>query len=428
MKRDKCQIVELVASYLAPIGVALFLLVQPLPGQTFSVIHDFTNGSDGGNPVTGLTVAGTDTFYGTARTGGSTNNGLVFKLSHRGSGWVLVPIYTFQGGMDGANPFAAAAIGPDGRLYGTTENGGGGNCSGFGSGCGTIYALAPSANASGNALGSWTETVLYRFQGGYDGADPFGMLVFDRAGNAYGTTQIGGSSTQCLPAGTGCGTAYELSGAGDNWAKTILWSFGHGFDGVEPFNGLQFDTSGNLYGTTFVGGTDQDGTIFELSPSGSDWTESVLYSVTDGTDGGLPYTAVIFDSQGNLITPTSDGGSGAGGTVVQLTKSGNSWQFNLLYSLTNPAEAECGPFGTLLMGSAGNLYGTTRCDGANRLGSVFELSPTQDGWVYSTLHDFSGSDGQNPYSSLVIDSDGNLFGTTLLGGQYGQGVVFEITP
>ena len=114
--------------------------------------------------------------------------------------------------------------------------------------------------------------------------------------------------------------------------------------------------------------------------------------------------------------------------MVQLTKSGNSWQFNLLYSLTNPAEAECGPFGTLLMGSAGNLYGTTRCDGANRLGSVFELSPTQDGWVYSTLHDFSGSDGQNPYSSLVIDSDGNLFGTTLLGGQYGQGVVFEITP
>lgn len=419
---------KFVASLWTGIGVALLLSVPPCLAQTFTVLHNFTGGSDGGNPVTGLTIAGAGSFYGTARTGGNTNNGVVFKLSNRGSGWILTPIYNFKGRMDGANPFAAVVIGPDGRLYGTTENGGGGDCSGLGSGCGTIYSLAPSANSSGSALSSWTEAVLYRFQGGNDGADPFGSLVFDGAGNAYGTTQIGGSSSQCLPAGTGCGTAYELSGTGDNWTKTILWSFGHGLDGVEPFNGLAFDSSGNLYGTTFAGGTDQNGTIFELSLSGSDWTESVLYDFIDGTDGGLPYTGVVIDQHGDLITPTSDGGSGAGGTVVQLTKSGTSWQFSLLYSLTNPSGAECGPFGTLLMDSEGNLYGTTRCDGANRLGSVFELSPSGSGWTYRALHDFSGPDGQNPYSSLVLDSNGDLFGTTLSGGQYGQGVVFEIMP
>lgn len=406
----------------------LALRAPKAESQTFSVLHDFTNGIDGGQPVTGLTVAGVDAFYGTARVGGHTDNGLVFRIANGGGGWVLTPLYNFQGGTDGANPFAPVVSGPDGRLYGTTENGGGGNCNGFGTGCGIIYALSPGPRVSGRSLDNWRAAILYRFQGGFDGADPFGALVFDSGGSIYGTTQIGGSSTHCLPQGVGCGTAYKLSGSGNSWTKAVIWSFGNGLDGIEPFNGLQFDNAGNLYGTTFTGGSSSNGTVFELSTSGLGWTESVLYNFTDTVDGGLPYTGVVVLPNGDLVTATADGGSGGGGTVVELTSSGMNRQFNLLYSLTNPAQGQCGPFGTLLMDSAGNLYGTTRCDGANSLGSVFELSPSGNSWTYRSLHDFSGSDGQNPYSSLVMDRNGNLFGTASAGGRYGYGVVFEITP
>jgi uncharacterized repeat protein (TIGR03803 family) len=407
--------------------------VQPSQAQTFTVIHNFTGGNDGKGPVAGLTAAGPGAFYGTAREGGNMGSnclsngcGLVFKMAYRGAGWVLTPIYTFQGGTDGANPSARVIIGANG-LFGTTENGGGDACNGFAAGCGTIFELAPPPHVPANALGSWAENQLYRFAGGYDGADPYGDLTFDQTGNVYGTTQVGGSSNNCLPVGGGCGTAYKLSSSGSSWTKTILWSFGDGYDGVEPLNGLQFDTTGNLYGTTFTGGLYREGTVFELTPSGLGWTETVLYSFMGGSDGGLPYTGIILNQSGNLFAAASDSGSGGGGTLFELTKSGSSWSFNLLYSLGNPAGAECGPFGSLAMDAGGNLYGTTRCDGANQLGSVFELSPSGGGWTYRTLHDFSGGDGAYPYSTLVFDGSGNLYGTTYGGGVHGDGVVFEIT-
>ncbi len=406
---------------------------QPAQAQTFTVLHNFTGGQDGMYPIAGLTNAGPGEFYGTAWAGGTRGSncvsngcGVVFKVSYQGTGWVLTPIYRFQGGVDGANPSARVIVRPNGRLFGTTENGGGGDCSGFASGCGTIFSLAPPPYPDANSVATWTEDLLYQFEGGYDGGDPYGDLAFNQTGNIFGTTQIGGSSTHCYP--PGCGTAYELSHSGSSWTKTILWSFGDGYDGIEPFNGLQFDPAGDLYGTTFTGGTHEEGTVFELIPSGLGWTETVLYSFLGGSDGALPYTGVLVDRSGNLFAATSDGGSAGGGTVFELIKSGSGWTFNLLYSFGNPLQNECGPFGTLVEDNAGNFYGTTRCDGSNHMGSVFKLSRSGSGWLYSTLHDFNGSDGAHPYCTMALDSSGNLYGTTFQGGSYGVGVVFEITP
>jgi uncharacterized repeat protein (TIGR03803 family) len=396
--------------------------------QTFKVIHDFTGGADGANPYAGLARVGANSFYGTADFGGTAGQGVVFLLTPSGSNWSLTPIYSFQGGLDGAQPFSAITVGPDGALYGVTENGGGFGCNGVG--CGTVYSLHPSATICRTAkCAAWKETLLVQFQGGDDGGDPYGALIFDQAGTIYGATQIGGTSQECIPQGIGCGTAYSLARNGNTWTKTVIWNFGQGLGGIEPFNGLVRDNSGNLYGTTFVGGQHQEGTVYQLTHGQSGWTENDLYSFQGANDGGLPYVGLIFDQAGNLYGAASDAGTGAGGTVFEVTHSGSNWIYNTLYGLTDPSGAECGPFGTLVMDAAGNLYGTTRCDGVNHAGSVFKLTKSGNTWTYTSLHDFTGgADGGNPYSSLVFDANGNIYGTASRGGVSNQGVVFEITP
>jgi len=403
------------------------LLAPAATAQTFKVIHDFSGGADGANPYTGLTPAAPGLFYGTAYSGGAGGQGIVFSLTQLGNNWSLTPLYNFKGGTDGAQPFAALTIGPDDVPYGTTENGGGFACNGLG--CGTVYSLHPSPTICKTVNCPWKETQLVQFQGGLDGGDPYGALIFDQAGNIYGTTQVGGTSQQCLPQGVGCGTAYMLTRSGNSWNKTVLWNFGQARGGIEPFNGLVMDKSGNLYGTTFVGGQQGEGTVYELTNSQFGWTENDIYTFTGGNDGGLPYVGLIFDKAGNLYGAASDAGPGAGGTVFELTPVGSNWNYSVLYGLTNPGSAECGPFGTLLMDSAGNLYGTTRCDGAYHGGSVFKLTRNGNSWAYSTLHDFTGlADGGSPYSSLVFGSDGNIYGTASRGGAYSEGVIFQITP
>lgn len=414
---------------LASSAVVLFLLISigAAHTQTFKVIHDFTGGSDGENPYTGLSVAVPGNFYGTAYMGGTSGQGVVFNLKQEGPNWSLAPIYSFQGGHDGAQPFAAITLGSDGALYGTTENGGGFACNGLG--CGTVYTLHPSPTVCKTVNCPWKETVLVQFQGGFDGSDPFGALIFDHAGNIYGTTQSGGTSQQCYPIGMGCGTAYMLTRNGNSWTKTQLWSFGQARGGTEPFNGLVMDKGGNLYGTTFVGGQYAEGTVFQLTNSQFGWMESDLYSFQGSTDGGLAYVGLVFDPEGNLYGAASDAGPGAGGTVFELSPSGSSWNYSVLYALTDPGTAECGPFGTLLMDSLGNLYGTARCDGPSHGGTVFKLTHAGDTWTYSSPHDFTGlADGSSPYSSLVFGSDGNIYGTASRGGAFSIGVIFQITP
>ena len=260
------------------------------PGSV-NVIHSFTNGSDGGSPYAGLTMDKAGNLYGTASGGGSAGYGTVFRLSNKGSGWVFTPLYSFQGGNDGANPRARVIIGPDGALYGTTTAGGGSGCY-QNLGCGTVFNLRPSPTACKTALCSWTETVLYRFTGGIDGATPEAEIVFDHSSNLYGTTYAGGQ--------IGGGTVFELTPAGSGWTENVLYSFSGFGDGLNPAAGVIFDPAGNFYGTTASGGQGGNGTVYELTPSGSGWTEKAIYTFQDGADGSDPQASLVVDAAGNL--------------------------------------------------------------------------------------------------------------------------------
>ena len=392
----------------AALAIAFLLIVvaTPAQAQTFTVLHTFTGGQDGTYLTAGVTLDQAGNLYGTADEGGGAGYGTVYKLRHNGSGWIFNLLYSFNGGDDGAYPGARVVFGPNGTLYGTTSGGGA-------SSQGTVFNLRPSPTVCLSALCAWTETVVYPFAVNPDGANPaYGDLIFDQAGNIFGTTGTGGNND-------GNGTVYELTPSGSGWTESVLYRFS-GNDGSNPQGGLILDNAGSLYGTTYRGGGFGGGTIFELTPSGSGWTEKVLYNFRTGTDGGAPIAGLIFDPSGNLYGATTDGGPGGAGTVFKLTPSGGSWTYSLLYSLA--ALSQCGPWGTLVMDGAGNLYGTTLCTGTHGFGSVFELTPSGPPWTYTSLHDFTdGSDGGRPISNVVIDPvSGNLYGTA-------GSVVWEIT-
>ena len=406
-------------------GFGLTVVATPAAqAQTYKVIHNFTGGGDGGDPSAGLTIDRAGNLYGTNSVGG-TGYGNVFKLQRAGSNWTLNSLYNFAGSNDGAGPnLAPVVFGPDGSLYGTTYKAAEGVCGG-GNGCGTVFKLQPPLKACKSALCPWQETVLYRFTGGSDGGNPEGPLVFDHTGNLYGTARAGGTSG-CV--GAGCGTVYKLTKSGSNWTQSVLYTFtgGSGDQGL-PDSGVIFDPSGNLYGTAQGCYSGFYGTVFQLTPAGSGWTYATIFNFPGGI-GGCPVAGLVLDQSGELYGALAlDSGA-----VFDATFSG-SWAFHLAYTLSGPAGQACGPFGALVMDSAGNLYGTTACDGANDLGSVFKLTPSSGTWTYTDLHDFNGSDGSNPYSNLVFDSSGNLYGTASTGGTGsacagGCGVVFEITP
>ncbi len=408
--------------------------------QMYSVIHNFQGGADGEEPNYGLTIGADGNLYGTTFSG-DLGTGTVFMLSSQNSSWVLTPLYMFSGGADGAAPYATVIFGPDGSLYGTTGFGGIPNqqCvtgGGF-TGCGVVFNLKNPALQRRRAPSDfWTETPLYKFTGGSDGANPYGaQLVFDQAGNLYGTTFNGGVGN-CQGTPPGCGAVYELIPSNGGWTQSVIYNFNGGpSDGAHPWAGVIFDQSGNLYGTTEFGGTDGNGTIYELTPSGSGWTEKVLYSFQNQQDGGKPFAGLILDQVGNLYGATTTGGTGQGGTVFELTPSGEGWIFQTLYPFTgSPGELAGGPTGSLLMDNAGNLYGATAGDGANGFGAVFKLAPSSNGsWMYTSLYDFtSGDDGRLPRSNLVFDKYGNLYGTAGGGPDNPNcggpcGLIFEIT-
>lgn len=417
---------------------ALAIVATPAAqGQTFQVIHNFTGGGDGAGPAAGLTLDIAGNLYGTAQ-GGGVGYGVVFKLRHSGSAWVLTPLYSFGGGSDGSFPDGRVAVAQDGTLYGTTSRGGSGNgCQGYG--CGTVFRLTPSPTAPRTALTPWSETVFFRFTGGSDGAVPSGDLTFDQSGNVYGTAGQGGLQTNC--SGYGCGVVYELTPSGGSWTETVLYSFegysysGQGYDGSSPSGGVVFDRAGNLYGATANGGQYVQGEVYQLSPSGSSWTEQILYSFTGHPDGWSPTGGLIMDSSGNLYGATTGGGNNACGgygcgTVFEVTPNNGGWSFNTLYQFTGLGyENNCGPWDKLLMDDAGSLYGTTFCGGPIGLGTVFKLTPSNGGWAYTDLHDFTNhGDGYGPIGSVMLDANGNLYGTAFYGGANGHGIVWEITP
>lgn len=390
------------------IAVLMIVAATEAQGQTFTVLHTFS-GPDGDSLEAGLTMDQAGNLYGTAYGGGNFSGvcqgvgcGVVFKMTRHGSEWVLNPLYKFSG-SDGSNPAARVLFGPDGSLYGTTVYGGASNA-------GIVFRLQPPPTACKAVLCLWTETVLYSFTGGADGAYPtYGDLNFDQAGNVYGTTNSGGSTAGYCSDNSGCGVVFELSPSRGGWTENVLHTFQWN-DGAEPYAGVIFDSAGNIYGTAAFGGTGGYGVVYELTPSGSGWTEIVLYNFDFGDDGGGAYGGLIADSSGNLYGVNTEGGSSGGGAAYELSPSGGGWTFNVLYGFT----AYQGSLAKLAMDSSGNLYGTIFIGTPE----VFRLTPS-DG--HYNLTGFNGGAGDYPYGNMILDSAGNLYGTA-------GDVVFEITP
>jgi uncharacterized repeat protein (TIGR03803 family) len=389
--------------------------------QSFQVIHTFTGGADGAESFAGLTIDRAGNLYGTTSEGGyfdseecsSHGCGTVFKLAQRNSVWMLSPLHMFTAGSDGENPLARVIFGPDGNLYGTTHSGGGP------APYGTVFRLRPSPNICGSALCLWSETILHRFSdifGGPDGASPmYGDLIFDSAGNIYGTTFQGGL-TGCGEMDT-CGVAFELSPSGNSWMEQAFYDFGE--FGGHPYSGMLMDPAGNLYGTV-------QQAVYKLSYSQGAWSGTALAELDGQTVGGL-----LLDASGNLYGTTLTGGGG-GGTVFELSPSGQNWIFQVLYTFPGLS----GPTGILTMDRNGNLYGSTSYDGAYDRGNVFKLSFSNRAWTYTSLYDFTGgADGSAPFGQVIVDTNGNLYGVTAYGGDLdacendgGCGVVWKITP
>lgn len=390
------------------------LAPNPASAQpTYTVIHNFSGGEGGLDAQAGLVIDHAGNLYGTTDLGGPANGccGIVFELNP--STRVFTKLWQFTGGSDGAAPQAPLLIGPGGALYGSTAFGGAGNCNG---GCGVVFSLVPPVTPPHDIQENhWIENVLYSFQGSpSDGSDPYGDLATDHLGNIYGTT-LGG------------GTVFKLTYSNGSWRESILHRLNW------PTGGVTLDAAGNVYGTTRFGGASGSGTVYQLL-AGSGWAENILYSFPSGN----PYLpgSVTFDSSGNLYGTTANGpGLAFGGTAFEL--SAGSWSYNLLYTFSGHSFG-CGPSDKLIFDQAGNLYGTTACDGAYNYGSVFKLTPSNGTWTYTSLHDFTGgSDGGYPIGDLVFDPSGNLYGVTDCGGSTGNcaqqhnsgyGVVFKVTP
>ena len=351
-------------------------------------------------------------------------------------------LYQFQGGSDGNTPLARMIADKAGNLYGTTDLGGGSsNCP---SGCGTIFQLSPPA-----ASGAWTETVLYRFQGGNDGAYPMAPLLADRAGNLYGTTASGGTGN-CAPQGSaGCGTVFELvrppSVPGGDWTEHVLYSFqgvpsGRGIGDLAGPNGLVFGKSGSLYGLAYSGGhcqTDETGTYcyggaYELtkpSAAGYAWAERVLY-IFDGPTGGP--AGPIFDKSGNLYGTVVWGKYGFG-EVFRLeppNATRAAWTKVSVHDFQGPDGAFPKP--GLVFDKHGNLFGASLGSPGygSPYGNVYELNPASDGtWSETVVYGFTPYTGGNePNGGLILRGDDRLYGTASQGGESGAGVVFLLTP
>jgi uncharacterized repeat protein (TIGR03803 family) len=404
---------------LAVLAVTLFVIgACACMSAQETVLYTFNN-KDGSEPLSGLISDASGNLYGTTFYGGANGVGAVFELTPKASGWTETVLYSFNGiGVDGFFANSRLLFDASGNLYGTTFWGGD-------FGVGIVYQLSPAAG------GGWTEKTIHSFDpNGGDGTYPHGGLIMDGLGNLYGTTANGGAA--------GDGTVYELTPAGDgNWTETVLHSFS-GADGANSYAELVLDGWGNLYGTTASGGSssacfDGCGTVFELSPSaGGGWTEQVLHSFNN-TDGANPGQGLIFDKSGNLYGTA--GGSTGTGPVFQLTKTANGdWRERILHSFTAAGDAS-NP-STLIFDAEGNLYGPGATGGAHNQGAIFELRRGAGGqWNEKLLYSFSvaNGNGADPAPGLMLDAAGNLYGTTLMGGEPSQcfngcGIVFKITP
>jgi hypothetical protein len=394
----------------------LLLAATPAQSQSFSVIHAFSAGGDGGYPYFGLTKDRTGNFYGAASVGGTHGYGIIFEMSPAGDGWVVTPLYSFQGGNDGAGPMASPIFGPDGALYGTTNEGGGN-----GHGVGTVYRLAPPPSWCKTTLCEWNESVLYRANADF-GWGVSGQVAFDRAGNIYGTVTGGG-----LYQG---GYVFELMPNGGAWSSRVIHQFNpeSGTDCNDAAGGVVLDSAGNLYGTANTGCVGNNGGVWEVARSGSGWTESIVHSFDNSSDGNGSMAGLTADGHGNFFGTTYDLGPAGGGSVFELTPSGQGWNFSVVHAFNDREQNGDVLTAPVSVDAAGNVYGTTiYCQGYR--GTVFELTPSDHGWTATVLYRFTGgADGGDPSSNVVMDASGNLYGTASDDGGHNVGVIWQIKP
>ena len=401
------------------------LLAQGQPAAiTLNTIHSFAGG-DGLAPDGSLVSDAAGALYGLTYLGGALGLGAVFQLvppTETGGAWTENVLYSFSGGTDGSHPYGGLVLDKKGNLYGSAEQGGtvNGACP---NGCGVVFELVVPATAGG----AWTETVLYSFTGANDGDTPNGTLVM-KSSALYGTTPTGGAS--------GDGTVFALTAPkkkGAAWTYSLLYSFAGGTDGADPAAGVVFNKSGALFGTTNGGGVSNAGTVFELTPpavAGGAWTESVVYSFQDGSDGAFPGARVAFDANGTLYGTAEFGGASNDGTVYQLTpptQTGNPWTFALLHSFSGMDGANS--YASLVVLKSGILYGTTLLGGKYGYGTVFRVKPPAapgGAWTEQVLYSFSlGADGGNPSAGVLLKGT-DAYGTTSNGGGSVGGTVFQL--
>jgi|HubBroStandDraft_4_1064222.scaffolds.fasta_scaffold28532_1 uncharacterized repeat protein (TIGR03803 family) len=436
---------------IAVLVVLTAMVILPAPRDALAayaeqVLYRFcsqTNCVDGKNPAAALIMDGGGNLYGTTVSGGANNGGAVFKLTPIATGWTYNVLYSFCSKAlcaDGGTPHAGLIMDGTGNLYGTTTGGGPNQST-----SGLVFKLVPSGNG-------WTETVLYSFctqSNCTDGAQPYGTLIMDAAGNLYGTTAAGGNRNSACSA-NGCGTVFELSPTVSGWTEKVLYRFcsqSNCADGVQPLAGVAMDGVGNLYGTTFSGGSTA-GVIFELMPSGSSWTEKLLHAFgSSASDGDSPQANLIIDGAGNLYGTTFNGGgsgfgtcAGSCGAVFELSSTDSTWSENTLHGFGDGDGAF--PAAGVIMDGAGHLYGSTSgggsgahvcfLDGGNYgCGVAFQLAFTGTSWTETVLYSFCPQsncvDGAEPRAGLIMDGAGNLYGTTYQGGNSSNaGVVFAL--
>jgi uncharacterized repeat protein (TIGR03803 family) len=281
------------------------------------------------------------------------------------------------------------------------------------------------ATLAGAAWAANSTQVIYSFAGGTDGEYTDTELVMDSAGNLYGTSVQGGIY--------GGGTVFQLAPSGSSWTHTVLYNFTGGADGGEPYKGVTLDAHGNLYGTAVTGGGGSCeggcGVVYKLTNSGGVWSQRVIHEFTGGNDGSGPGSPVAFDKHGKLYGMTPTGGADGFGVVYELKPAGNSvWSLTVIHTFTGGLDGLGGSASRLLIDAADHLYGVSTVGGANGFGNVFELTSSGGKWQLTTLYSFKDQpDGASPYGGVIFDKDGNLYGTTYYAGANDVGTVYKLT-
>ncbi len=371
------------------------------------VVYNFTGGNDGGNAATQLALDKSGNVYGTTVVGGKYICGTIFEAQPQANPpWSESVLYNFTCYGDGKNPHGGVTFDAQGNLDGTTVAGGTGYCTG--DGCGVVFQYA-----------SGVERVLYGFTGGKDGFGPGSPLVIDQSGNIYSTAPDGGTA--------GVGTVYELQNGKSK--VNVLHAFtGKRDGGTGSLGALLRDSSGSLYGVTETGGESGNGTVYRVSTGANGKGKlSTLYTFKGTPDASSPYGGLVADTAGNLYGTTYYGGANGLGAVFELARKGGKYHERVLYSFKGGSDGSLST-STLVFASATQLYGTTSGGGGTcDCGTIFSVDAKTG--KEKVLHSFGASgDGQYPYYGLTQEANGRFIGTTVAGGTHGQGTIFELTP